>query len=81
MPVLEFSSHRQPMGLAGRVSSLEVAARAALEAALGRALTDTEWSRARHRLLEVAHIVRAFQLRACLPEAEDGGLEQQPKAA
>ena len=80
MPVLEFRSHRQPMDLEGRVSSLDVAARAALDASQGRTLTDAEWSQARHRLVEFAQILRALERRARVPEAESDR-QQQPKAA
>jgi len=59
---------------------LEAAARASLNQAVGRPLTNGEWARARHNLLEFAQILRAWEQRARENQQESGAFEQSKAA-
>jgi len=61
--------------------AVEAAARGALNLRVGRILSDAEWARARHNLLEVAGILRDWEQRAIANQREGGAAEQQDKAA
>jgi hypothetical protein len=54
----------------GPAAEMQSAARAALEARAGRTISDTEWDRARARLVEFASILRVWHLRATSSESE-----------
>lgn len=61
--------------------ALEAAARAALAGHIGRVLTDPEWARARHNLLDIARTLLGWEQRAEANEHLDRVANQQDKAA
>ncbi len=57
-----------------RSPTLECAAREALSTRTGRVLTDTEWARARTRLLEFVTILRVWNEKANTPASGLGNV-------
>ena len=62
-------------------AAVEPAARNALNVRLGRILTDAEWARSRHRLLEFAEILQVWENRARAIQKESSEPEQLPNVA